>query len=139
MNVPWFARVLLSSLLALLVVTPTTPTHAKADVTVKLAKKATLIEGGRAVLVEVKVACDPAAGRPIEAFLYVVQDGNQSQFAGIPVRCDRKPHKYDVRVRAFEESPFHRGPARSSAYILLLNEATGTTVSGQDSQNIMIR
>jgi hypothetical protein len=47
--------------------------------------EATLVEGGAAVLVDVTVRC--AGGSDVlEAFVYVTQDGQQSQFVPIPVR-----------------------------------------------------
>ena len=108
------------------------------SVTVELGRRATLLEGGQAIVTEVEVACSP--GREIlEAFVYVTQDGHQSQFAGIPVRCTGQPRSYLVTVRAFADQPFHAGEAYASAYVLVYDRATGMTQSGQASRTIEIR
>jgi hypothetical protein len=114
--------------------------HAREALTVKIQPHATLLEAGQAVEVTVKVACDAASGTVLEAFMYVVQDGNQSSFAALPVVCDGKQRLSRVRVAMFPDSPpFQRGPALASAYILLLDPATGATVSGGDTGAIKIR
>jgi hypothetical protein len=108
------------------------------SVIVELGKRAELIADGQAVEVEVEVTC--ALGwEVLEAFGYVVQDGNQSQFAGIPVKCKNKLREYVIRVSAFPESPFHQGEAIASAFVLLIDPATGTTESDGDTRTIEIR
>ena len=88
------------------------------------AKKATLVDDGQAVLVTVTVTC-PSGGELLEAFVYVVQDSNTSQFAGLPVVCDGTAQTVTVRVAALE-TPFHTGKARVSGYVLL---TTGESIS----------
>lgn len=90
---------------------------AKASLLVKIDRNATLVEGGQAVEVTLKVKC-PAGSEVLEAFAYVVQDGNQSEFGFIPVTCDGAMHKYVARARGLDVT-FHRGEARVSAYVLL--------------------
>jgi hypothetical protein len=108
------------------------------SVIVEIGKKATLIGDGQAVEVEVEVTC--ARGREVlEAFVYVVQDSNQSQFAGIPVKCNNKPRESIITVSAFPESSFHQGEAVATAYILLIDPATGTTEADGDTRTIDIR
>jgi hypothetical protein len=58
-----------------------------------------LIQGGKAVVVQVTVTC-PAGAEVLEAFLYVTQDGNQSQFASFQPICDDTPHTFTVRAQA---------------------------------------
>ena len=112
---------------------------ARDSLVVKIKRHATLREGGQVVNVKVKVACDPARGEVLEAFVYVTQDGNESDFAGIPVVCDNKLRTYKVRVAAFPESPLRRGKARASAYVLQVDPVTEETTSGQDTRIILIR
>jgi hypothetical protein len=47
---------------------------------VEVAPTARLIQGGKAVVVQVTVTC-PTGAEVLEAFLYVNQDGNQGEFA----------------------------------------------------------
>lgn len=85
----------------------------------------TILGGGKAVLVGVTVTCDSGSG-VLEAFVYVVQDGNNSPFAGIPVRCTGKAHTYRVQVPAPSGAEFHPGAARVSGYVLL---SSGQSIS----------
>ena len=104
---------------------------------VKITKHATLEQGGQAVIVEVKVTCASTRHILQESLVYVVQDGYTSQFAGLPVVSDGRPHQNRIRVLALEQ-PFHRGQARATAYVLLYDPATGETVSGGDTEEIRI-
>jgi hypothetical protein len=83
----------------------------------EIAKKATLADGGRTVLLTMRATC-PAGATILEAFAYVTQDGNESQWGSLPVVCDSTPHGFVVRVDAFDPR-FHRGEAQASAYVLL--------------------
>jgi hypothetical protein len=116
-----------ATVLALLIATPTAiaaTTHEK--LAAEIAETATLVQGGHAVLVTVRVAC-PAGSRIIEAFAYVTQDGNQSQFGFMPLTCDGAArHAFVVRADA-PDKPFHFGTARASAYVLLENESASPT------------
>ena len=111
---------------------------ARGGVTVELGQRATLIEGGQAVVVEVEASCSPGS-QVLEAFVYVVQDGYQSQFAGIPLRCTDQSRTYLVAVRAFPDQPFHAGEAYASTYVLVQDRATGWTESGGANRTIEIR
>ena len=113
-------------------------TDARASVAVGIGKVATLVAGGGAVDVEVEVACSPSH-QVLEAFVYVVQDGQQSQFAGIPVRCTGQPRTYIARVQAYPDQLFHTGDAYASAYVLTQDRATGKTESGGAAGTISIR
>jgi hypothetical protein len=113
--------------------------YARQGVSVKIGKQATLADGGRAVDLSIKVVC-PAGRDVLEAFAYVSQDGNQSSFSPIPLVCDGRSQRQVVRVTAFPDSPaFQPGVATASAFILVLDPATGGTETGQDSQTINIR
>jgi len=108
--------------------------------TVALGGEATLVDpAGRSVDLTVTVGCQPGHSVVLEAFIYVTQPGFTSQFAGIPVRCGGQPRTHLVRVAAFPESPFHRGEAFASAYVLLLDRKSGQTESGNASRPITIR
>jgi hypothetical protein len=92
----------------------------------EIGKKATLVDGGQAVDVQATVTC-PAGGVVLEAFLYVTQEGNQSQFAFFQPVCDGTPHAFTVRAQAID-FVFHPGKARVSGYLLLTTgEATSPT------------
>jgi hypothetical protein len=70
------------------------------------------------------VTC-PAGAEVLEAFLYVTQDGNQSQFASFQPICDDTPHTFTVRAQAVGFR-FHVGEAQVSGYVLL---ASGVSTS----------
>lgn len=108
-------------------------------VLVKIMPQASLLEDGNAVRVTTKIGCDPEAGEVLEAFVYVTQAGNESQFAGIPLRCTTQQDKYQVRVAAYPDAPFTPGRARVSAFVLLYDPTTEETVSGGDTREVKIR
>jgi len=92
----------------------------------EIGKKATLVDGGQAVDVQATVTC-PAGGVVLEAFLYVTQKGNQSQFAFFQPVCDGTPHPFTVRAQALD-FVFQPGKAGVSGYLLLTTgEATSPT------------
>jgi hypothetical protein len=72
---------------------------AQETLVVEIAPTARLIQGGKAVVVQVTVTC-PAGAEVLEAFLYMTQDGNQSQFAAFQPICDDTPHTFTVRAQA---------------------------------------
>ena len=85
-----------------------------------------MVDGGQAVDVQVAVTC-PAGGVVLEAFLYVTQQGNESDFAFFHPVCDGTPHSLTVRAAALD-FVFHRGKARLSALVLLESgESTSPT------------
>jgi hypothetical protein len=100
--------------------------------------KATISADGLQAVVRVRVRC-PAEPPVLEAFLYVTQVGNESQFAGLNLTCDGRWHRMAVSVSAFEEAPLHPGRARATAFVLLCDEAGAVCLSGEDSRNIHLR
>ena len=120
------ARALLLALVVSLVAASVGVAQRPTQLSADFAKTGTLVDGGQAVDLRVTVRC-PSGYRVLEAFAYVTQDGNQSQFAGIPVVCDGKRHTFTVRVRAFDDAPFRKGAARASGYVLVEDPQTGAT------------
>jgi hypothetical protein len=123
------------SLAIMLAALPLPAALAQETVTATIDKKATLVDDGQAVLVTVTVTC-ATGSEVLEAFVYVTQDGNTSQFAGIPAVCDGTAHTFTVRVSALD-SPLRLGKATASGYVLV---TTGTgTASASPSATITIR
>jgi hypothetical protein len=85
---------------------------------VEIAPTARLIQGGKAVAVQVTVTC-PTGATVLEAFLYVNQDGNQGQFASFQPICDDTPHTFMVRALQADGFRYHVGEATVSAFVLL--------------------
>ena len=108
---------ILAVMCGVLVVLLTPPAAAQATLAVEIGKKATLLDGGQAVDVKVTVMC--SAGEVVlEAFVYVTQEGNESQFTFFQPICDGSPHNFTVRAEALD-FVCHRGKARVSGYLLL--------------------
>jgi hypothetical protein len=102
---------------------------AQEAVSVQVSPTAQAIAGGQALLVTVEVTCEPGF-EVLEAHVFA-QQGTTSNFAGIgSVVCDGKPHVHKVRVNALDGQQFSSGEAFVSAFVLLLDPATGTTVQG---------
>jgi hypothetical protein len=89
---------------------------------VEIAPTARLLQGGKAVAVQVTVTCE-AGAEVLEAFLYVNQDGNQGQFASFQPTCDDTPHTFIVRAPALGFR-YHVGQAQVSAFVLLSSGAS---------------
>ena len=124
----------LFTLLALLAVAGPAAGAGARPVEASIAPEATLVDGGAAVLVDVTVSC--AGGSDVlEAFVYVTQDGQQSPFAAIPVRCGGT-RTYTVRVPAPSGATFHAGTASASGYVLV--DKKGTTSSTSPGQTLTI-
>jgi hypothetical protein len=87
-------------------------------------RKATLVDGGSGVLLEVTTTC-PEGNEVVEAFVYVNQDGNSSEWGAIPIACDGVPHSGSSEVRTID-FVFHKGGASASGYILL---SSGQSIS----------
>jgi hypothetical protein len=115
-----FRFLALVAALLVVVLTPL-PALAQESVTLKIGKNSALLDGGQAVSVTVTASCKNDV--VLEAFVYVVQDGNQSQFAGIALQCDGARHRFTVRVNALDFL-FHEGEARASGFVLLESGAT---------------
>jgi hypothetical protein len=95
---------------------------AQENLTVEIAPTARLLQGGKAVAVQVTVTC-PTGAEVLEAFLYVNQDGNQGQFASFQPICDDTPHTFTVRAQA-GSFRYHVGEAQVSGYVLLTSGAS---------------
>jgi hypothetical protein len=105
-------------------------------VSVQVGPTAQAIAGGQTLLVTVTVACEPGF-EVLEAQVFA-QQGATSNFAGIgSVVCDGKPHVHKVRVDALD-GQFSRGEVHVSAFVLLLDPVTGTTVQGQDARTVSV-
>jgi hypothetical protein len=104
---------------------------------VQIHKHALLVEDGQAVVVTVKVKCDAAGYQAMEAFLYVVQDEQESRWGRIPVTCDGRMHRSTVHV--WTDEPFRSGEARVSSYILLCDALCEETISANIVELIRIR
>ena len=109
----------------------------RVTVSVEIAPTATLVAGGGAVDIAIGVACTPPRARALEAFVYITQDGNQSQFAAIPVDCSRRTRWTIVRVSALDFT-FHRGAANASAYVAVTDPKTGTMAFTSPARSITI-
>lgn len=116
------------------------PVFAEQQLSIHIGKTATLVDGGQAVELKIKTICAIEGVEVLEAFVYVTQDGNQSQFAPIPVSCgdDAKSQKSIVRVPALDFL-FHEGDANVSAYLLVYDPVTGTDFSTSPTAAIRIR
>jgi hypothetical protein len=103
---------------------------------VDIARQASLTAGGEAAVLSVRVRCAPGS-TVLEAFVYVVQNDNQSAFASIPVTCNGRWVRSTVQVSG-SGFQFHAGRARASGY-LLLQAPDGTTYSLSPTQIIQLR
>lgn len=104
-------------------------------VTASIEPQATLVDDGAGVLVGVAVSCAGGSG-VLEAFVYVTQDGQQSVFTPIPVRCGGRARTYTVRVPAPEGTAFHAGTASASGYVLV--DKKGSVTSASPGQTLTI-
>ena len=104
-------------------------------VSVQVGPTAQAIAGGEVLLVTVEVACEPGF-EVLEANIFA-QQGATSNFGGIPVVCDGKTRVHKVRVNALN-GQFSSGDASVSAFVLLLDPATGTTEQGQDARTVSV-
>jgi hypothetical protein len=109
--------------------------EAPSQVPVRLSTKGRIVDGGDAAQLRVGTLC-LSGWEPLEAFIYLVQDGHQSQYGSIPITCDGVRHVYVVRVAALDV-PFHEGEAAGTAYVLLLGPS-GETTSGQDDGTVTL-
>jgi hypothetical protein len=125
---------LVASLFVLTLVAPVSGAP-PGPVQASIAPQATLVDDGAAVLVSVTVSC--AGGSDVlEAFIYVTQDGQQSAFTPIPIRCGGRARRYTVRVPAPEGTVFHAGAAQASGYVLV--DKQGNVTSASPSQTLAI-
>ena len=96
---------------------------AQETLVVEIAPTARLLQGGKAVAVQVTVTC-PTGAEVLEAFLYVNQDGTQGQFASFQPICDDSPHTFTVRAQPQLGFRYHVGQAQVSAFVLLSSGAS---------------
>ena len=117
------------------------PALATTDVVVpavEIGKGASLSAGNNAVTVPVEVQCS-ARWEVLEAFVYIVQNSSQSSNAPIPVDCGMdRPRLYNVQVSA-GPAPFEQGEAVATAYVLLQDTSSGSTIPLNDTATIIIR
>jgi hypothetical protein len=84
------------------------------------------------------VECTLGPGDEIlEGFVSLSQQA-ASGMGGLNPKCDGKTRRMIVRVSALGSS-FHPGEALASAFLLLLDPDTGTTVQAQSSRTITLR
>jgi hypothetical protein len=121
-----------AALMAFTLLTAAAAIAQQETVTVEVRPTAQLIQGGQTLLVTVEVACEPGL-QVLEAHVDVTQDSTFAQASIGSVVCDAKPHVHKVRVNPLDGQQFSREEARVSAFVLLLDPATGTTVQGQDT------
>jgi hypothetical protein len=101
------------------------PTRATAqELSAEIGENARLVDCGVAALVEVTITC-PSGGEVLEAFVYVTQNGLETQFAPVPVTCDGTPRTTTNRAELLE-GVLRKGSAHASAYVLL---TSGESVS----------
>ena len=135
-------RLLLSSLAAALLLALVPAEAAGAvrvpAVLVRLQPSAQL-DGAGAATGRVRVSC-PAGMQPLEALVTLSQaDGAVSgQGAIAPVTCDGRARWYAWRVAA-PEAAFSPGPARASAFVLVLDGTGTSTLSGADARVVRVR
>ncbi len=130
-------RLVPAAVLAILVASAPPSGAESAPVAIDIKPKATLLDGGTAVLLRGKAVC-PSGWEVLEEFAYVVQDGNESFFGFVTTPCDGKWHRFEVRVLAFEEFRFHEGEAVATGFILVQLPGTPESMSAGDSQRITI-
>lgn len=104
----------------------------------EIEKKAELVNEGTAANLTVTVAC-PDGWEVLEAFVYINQDGNSTDFARIPIVCDAVEHSAVVRVNAAPDQLFHKGKASASGFILIINSDTGETLSLSPSVRLKLK
>jgi hypothetical protein len=134
-------RSLMIGLIVLASTVAALPAHARraAPVVVDVTPEAKLVDGGRAALLRVKVRC-PSRFRVLEAFAYLTQDGNQSDFSGMPATCDGRLHVFTVPVSAFQGEPaFHSGQATGTGFLLLVDKVTEHSRQAGDTQPLRLR
>src|SRR4030095_6270690 len=116
---------ILAALMGMLAVLLMPRAVAQETLAIEVARKATSVDGGQAVELQVTVTC-PAGAEVLEAFLYVTQDGNQSPFAFFQPVCDGVPHTFPVQIQAATGFAFQQGRTQVSGYLLW---TTGEAVS----------
>jgi hypothetical protein len=116
------------------------PALAHQALTVHILRVGKVLDGGLAVRVHVLAKCTLQGMEVLEAFVYVGQDGHQSNFAGLPVSCGTRPRVQvlTVRVSALDFT-FHKGRATASAFVLVVDPVTRQTQSAGDTGPLWLR
>ena len=125
---------LLAAVLPLLAVMPASAAPTQA-ITVSVESIAVASADGTSLTVRLTVSC-PANYTVLEAFLYVVQGGQQSNFVGIPLSCRPHGRQYTLTVPALGGLTWSAGEASLSGYILL--ERKSTTLSASPAASLQI-
>lgn len=105
-------------------------------VVAEISKQARL--SGGSVLLSVRTRC-PEGAQVLEAFAYLTQDGQTSQFSRLPLVCDGRSRKVMVAVPSFPEAPFHTGAARATTFALIQLPGSPNTAQGGDTSSIRVR
>jgi len=116
------------------------PALAQNSLSIDIGTHARLVDGGQAVELKIRTVCAIQGVEVLEAFVYVTQNGNQSQFAPIPVSCSHKhrPQKATVNVPS-QDFLFQEGDANASAYVLVFDPITGIDYSAGAGEVVRIR
>jgi hypothetical protein len=100
-------------------------------------KRPALLTSEGAAVVRVAARCEPGL-EVLEAMVTVSQDVAFGD-APLAVNCDGSWHRLRVRVVSLD-APLQRGRAQVSAFLLLvIDPATGDTVSAQDTERLKLR
>jgi hypothetical protein len=105
------------------------------DVPVRLSPAGRILQGGELARVRLRTTC-PSGWEPLEAFAYLTQDGNTSQFGSFTPVCDGLARTYTVDVAAMDVA-FHPGESTGTAYVLLMGP-NGQTRSGGDTRTVTL-
>ena len=121
----------------LLGLVPATAQGVDAPAKVQVAKKGELTDGGNTVTLRVTASCDSGL-EVLEAFVTISQDSFVQ--VGIPLSCTGRRQVFTLRAAVLEGSPpFQPGVAQASAFVLVLDPATGETFQAQDSVQVRLR
>jgi hypothetical protein len=90
-----------------------------------LGPSAKILGGGTAARIPIRGLCTPGA-EVLEAFVYLSQDGQSSEWGFIPLVCDGARHDALVEVQTIDFA-FHPGLATASGYALVVDPRTGLT------------
>jgi hypothetical protein len=119
---------------ALLSVAPASVAATK-EITFSVEPVAVSSADGTTLTVRVTVSC-PANYSVLEAFVYVVQGGQQSNFVGIPLTCRPSGQEYTLTVPAPEGQAWTEGDASLSGFVLL--ERKSTTLSASPAAPLQV-
>jgi hypothetical protein len=104
-------------------------------VSVEVAKVGRLTDGDRTVTFRATARCEPGL-EVLEAFVTVSQDSFVQ--VGLPLTCDGRQQVFTLAATVIDGS-FQPGVAQASAFVLVLDPATGQTAQAQDSEQMRLR